>query len=177
MLVGYSLPWLTSPGTGLTFGAYDLAEWTSLHPNVQSEQPTLLTTVLLRSPLVWSAWLIALAPFMSRLLRASAIILIAGALLPPIEFFTTYQSNTNYQQLLLVAVITVIATIPTMQVRNARPIWFFVVSVLSCASAVIGYANAYNLISAFQLPVNMGMGFIITVVGMITTGIILIKTN
>ena len=35
----------------LKFGAYDLAEWTSLHPSVRSGNPALLTALLLRVPL------------------------------------------------------------------------------------------------------------------------------
>ena len=35
-LCGYLLPWIVAPSSAMTLNAYDLAEWTSLHPLQQS---------------------------------------------------------------------------------------------------------------------------------------------
>ena len=57
LLIAYALPWMMTPTiAGLTNGAYDLAEWTSIHPAVRAD-PLLLTPLLLRLPLVGIAWL------------------------------------------------------------------------------------------------------------------------
>ena len=41
-LIAYILPWVNTRATGLTLGAYDLAEWASLHPASIQLLPSLL---------------------------------------------------------------------------------------------------------------------------------------
>ena len=52
-LIAYSLPWVVGPGAALTLNAYDLAEWTSLHPAVRTAAlPFALTFGLRLLPLL-----------------------------------------------------------------------------------------------------------------------------
>ncbi len=51
-LIGYHLAWYTHPTAGFTTNAFDLAEWASLHPAVRSSSPPMLTSFLLRLPLI-----------------------------------------------------------------------------------------------------------------------------
>src|SRR5688500_1464361 len=84
----YRLPWLTNPGSGLSLGAYDLGEWASLHPAVRSGNPALLTTLLLRLPLVCLGLIISIGFLRGKLGFALLLIVLTGiALLPPLEFF------------------------------------------------------------------------------------------
>ena len=97
-LAGYLLPWIVAPTAPMTLNAYDLAEWTSLHP-IQLGAP-LAVPLLLRSQLpviaVWIA-LPARGPLM-RLLAAAGVMLLALAQLPPLEFLTISRHDSNYQQ-------------------------------------------------------------------------------
>ena len=51
-LAGYVLPWIVAPSAALTLNAYDLAEWTSLHPLQRQTSPPLLAPLELRLQLV-----------------------------------------------------------------------------------------------------------------------------
>ena len=106
MLVFYAFPWVVNPAASLSPNAYDLAEWTSLHPAVRAETPMLLTSLLLRLPLACLALLIA---FRARRNWFSVIVvlLIGLALLPPLEFIKTL-GDPNYDQQAALAAITLI---------------------------------------------------------------------
>src|SRR5262245_55358949 len=96
-IAAYCLPWLVNRGTGLTFGAYDLAEWTSLHPAVRGGNPPLLASLLLRLPLACFGLVAAMTLWPNNKgKRLTLIFLVAIALLPPIEFFTQYRDDSNY---------------------------------------------------------------------------------
>ena len=59
--VCYYLPWYTHDTAGFTTNAFDLAEWSSLHPAVRSSSPPMLTSFLLRFPQVMLIVALALA--------------------------------------------------------------------------------------------------------------------
>ena len=58
-IIGYLLPWVITPAQSLSMGAYDLAEWTSLHPVVRQTLPFLWATLALRIPLAILGTLLA----------------------------------------------------------------------------------------------------------------------
>lgn len=98
-LVAYALPWLVAPSSSLSPGAYDLAEWLSLHPAARYGQPPLVPSLLLRLPLACLALMIAVAPMgLVWWIRGFVVLVLGAALLPPIEFFTLYWNDPNYQQ-------------------------------------------------------------------------------
>jgi hypothetical protein len=161
-LVAYTLPWVVGGGASLSFGAFDLAEWASLHPTNRAMSPILLTSFLLRLPLVCMAWAVAFnapsQPFRSSGWWGYALICLILAILstPPLEFITTNRDDINYLQQ---AGLTLLALIGSgiglsgimTPIRGYISIW----------GASLGYA----LLTEFQISVTIGMG-IIGVVGM-----------
>lgn len=159
MLVLYTLPWLVNPGVSLTPGAYDLAEWASLHPAVRAETPALLTSFLLRLPLACVALLIAFSARGKRLVPALAVLLIAAALLPPLEFVRAL-GDANYQQQFALALITLVGSaigLSRVLARWHRAI-MLAVTITGAAASALGLFNAYQLMRGFDLPVQIGFG-------------------
>ncbi len=173
-LISYTLPWVFSVGAGLTFGGYDLAEWTSLHPVVRTTQPFLLTALFLRLPLAALAWLIAGMYIIPRKLRLLGIVLIAIALLPPLEFFTLYRDDPNYRQQMTVAIIATIALLPAWWLTHNTRFLRGMSSLIAAITVVcegIGCQQAYAYLQAFALPTTWGAGSWLFVIAMIGLGV------
>lgn len=119
-LAGYSLPWIVAPTAPLTLNAYDLAEWTTLHPN-QRGTP-LVVPLLLRMQLPIIAMLTALFACGRRIkpLAALMIALLALAQLPPLEFLTISRHDSNYQQQFLLAAISLVAGLGLLACKPSR---------------------------------------------------------
>jgi len=102
-LLACFLPWANGAGAALALNAWDLAEWSSLHPLSRSAAPTLGASFGLRAlPL----FLLALALWRAGLptpLRAGLTLVVAIALLPPPEFFRSDLADANYRQQLVIA--------------------------------------------------------------------------
>jgi hypothetical protein len=181
LLVAYVLPWQVVPTIGgLTNGAYDLAEWISIHPAVRGE-PFLLTALLLRLPLVMITWWVgasevrknAGAAFMPSVHarpinfigRAILITLIAIALLPPLEFLTSARSDPNYQQQFALACLAFVGGMAGMMLvtRNGRIIAVIgmVALIIGAAAGAWGLMRALGLTAAFGLDAQVGAGAIL----------------
>ncbi len=121
-LAGYLLPWTVAPTAPLTLNAYDLAEWTTLHPN-QRGTP-LIAPLLLRSQLPIIAMLTALFACGRRIkpMAALMIALLALAQLPPLEFVTISRHDSNYQQQFLLAAISLVAGLGLLARKPSRPL-------------------------------------------------------
>lgn len=159
--IAYSLPWLMNPGNGLTFGAYDLAEWTSLHPAVRGGNPALLTALLLRVPLACLGLIVSIGFLRGRLGFAIGVIVLTGiALLPPLEFFTQFRDDPNYQQQFFLALITVAVGIASMMLRSIRLTKMVVIllAVVGAASSLAGLLHGYAFLEQFKLPTQFGLG-------------------
>jgi hypothetical protein len=157
----YSLPWLTNPGSGLSLGAYDLAEWTSLHPTVRSGNPALLTTLLLRLPLACLGLIISIGFLREKLGFAVLVIVLTGiALLPPLEFFTQYRDDPNYQQQFFLALFTIATGILSIAIRPEILIKSLVILlvVVGAGSSLAGLLQGYSLLEQFKLPTQFGLG-------------------
>ena len=157
----YSLPWLTNPGSGLSFGAYDLAEWASLHPAVRGGNPAFLTSLLLRLPLACLGLIITVGLLQIKLRsRIFLTFLIALALLPPLEFFTQYRDDPNYQQQFYLAGIALVIGVLSVSMKPGRHIKTFVIflAVIGGASSLTGLLQAYSLLEQFKLSVQVGLG-------------------
>jgi hypothetical protein len=160
-LAAYCLPWLTNPGVGLSFGAYDLAEWSSLHPAVRSGNPMLLTSFLLRLPLATFGLIVGAIIFKKNIaLRVIFVVLVAIALLPPLEFFTQYRDDPNYQQQFTLAILTAIVGLGSIAIRSRRwdAILWAICAMIGAISGLAGLIQGYNLMQGFELPTALGLG-------------------
>ncbi len=177
-VISYVTAWVTHPAGGLTFHAFDLAEWASLHPLVRGESPALLTTLLLRLPLVAIGVLFALAAHRERRWRIWCWAAAFGAglgLLPPLDFVTQL-SNGNYQQQLGLAVTVMAALALSLTGRLARlyPILSAVITLIGLIAGIVGFARAYDLLRAFDITAAPGMGVFTTNIGLILFALTLI---
>ena len=163
-LILYFVPWVDGGSASLTFGAYDLAEWTSLHPAVRFVEPGLVMTLLLR--LVPALLVIGLSAWAS-LHRGSGlwwlaglVVLIAAAgLLPPFEFIAN-TGDPNYRQQFIVALVALIGGLVAwsgLLRRHSR--WITLgaaVGALICAA--VGLSQALTLFDGFRLDAAAGVG-------------------
>ena len=166
--IAYSLPWLANPGNGLSFGAYDLAEWTSLHPAVRNGSPALITALLLRLPLACLGLIVSIGFLREQLGIALAFIVLTGiALLPPLEFFTQFRDDPNYQQQFFLAFATVGVGVISMMIRSERitKSAVMLLAVVGAISSIVGLFHGYTLLEQFKLPTQFGIGgFALTIV-------------
>ncbi len=173
LLIAYNLPWLTSPSTGLTFGAFDLAEWISLHPNIVNMSPALLPTLLLRLIPVYLVILITIQISSKDLFSkrwwivALFTIALAIALFPPLEILTGDSGNINYRQMMVVSVSTLVAGIVGLsgKVYAWRGWISIMLSILGIVSSVLGFTSSLELYAQFYLPRNLGIGLILSIMG------------
>jgi len=170
-LIGYFLPWILTPASSLSLGAYDLAEWSSLHPVVKQTVPFLWTALALRTPLAILG--ILLAAYVNKTFHRPSITIVcvlvtAIALLPPLEFFTTYRDDPNYRQqfilTLLILVVGIAAAIG--QPKRLQRAQLVVLSVIGVLSSVIGLYQAQNLMQGFDLHIATGSGGVITTIAL-----------
>lgn len=168
-VVFYLLPWTDHVTAGFTMNGFDLAEWSSLHPAVRSSSPAMLTSFLLRAPLVALAAVLALAAQALPHARLRWLVWCGAAalvvrLLPPAELFTGAGDDPNYRQMLLLSVVgfgLVVAAIPlgVLPDRVRRGL----VAALWAAGAAAGGAGlsrAWTLLDNFEIDVTTGPGVI-----------------
>jgi hypothetical protein len=165
-LACYLVPWVVNPGVSLSPGGYDLAEWATIHPAAMAENPPLLTGLLLRLPLVCAT--LALAFFVtltrrSRMYIGIVVILMGIALLPPFEFVDD-RENWNYRQQLALAVVTVLGGILglTGWLNRLRLLVGSGATIIGAGAALVGLWRALPWMQAFDLPVQVGAGGILT---------------
>lgn len=166
-LVGYFLPWISTSASSLSLGAYDLAEWSSLHPVVRQTVPFLWTTLALRIPLAILG--ILFVAYISKTFHRKSIAIIclliaAIALLPPLEFFKTYGDDPNYRQQFILALTTVVAGIFVIfgQPQKLQKVLLIALSILGVLASAIGLYQAQNLMQGFDLHIAIGLGGIMT---------------
>lgn len=173
-LVGYLLPWILTPASSLSLGAYDLAEWTSLHPLVRQTAPFLWTALALRIPIAVLGILLAVyirKTFHHKSVAILCLVIPAIALLPPLEFFTTYRDDPNYRQQFILALLTVVVGISPMigQPKILQIGILFALSILGALSSAIGLYQAQSLMQGFGLQVAIGSGGVVTSVALAAT--------
>lgn len=167
-IVGYTIPWLINRSTGLTMGAYDLAEWASLHPQVRFESELLLTPLLLRLPLALMALMIVFVASKEYLreIRLICFAVLALYLLPPLEFLTVSRNDVNYVQGFILVVIMSIAGfigffVPIRQRWRAYIMLGLIGFTL--ISAIWGVLEIRDLMNGFGLDPQLGMGIFLIV--------------
>lgn len=181
MLIGYSLPWLQGPGVSLSPNAYDLAEWSSLHPAARAESPALLTALLLRLPLACIALMLAFsAPpdTQGRLIFGLGALLLAAALLPPLEFVRA-PDDLNYRQQFMLAVVALIGSLVGLSGVLRR--WGRVIAVLAlvtgAAASAVGLARGYALFTELQIEVTIGTGGVLLTLLFVLTALVLLAAG
>lgn len=165
-LIGYMMPWVSSPGVGLSLGAYDLAEWASLHPASQATCPIMLASLLLR---IVPALLVIVVALNSRITSNSringvigimAVIGMSLLLLPPLEFFTEARNNPNYQQQFIISAGVLIAGF--LATRRFIDRWRKTAMVSFCVASlgagIFGLIRAYDLMQQYEIAIQPGLG-------------------
>ncbi len=163
LLGAYSLPWIITPVTSLSLNAYDLAEWSSLHPVVRTAAPPLLLTFGLRFLLVLACLLFVLWPRSGRAssgMRLFVSLLGTAALLPPFEFFGESFDDPNYQQQAALALFLMIFSILILTQRLKR--WHRVLQIGVCLTGVvvsgITLAASMTLMRELWIKASVGLG-------------------
>lgn len=166
LLLAYALPWVNAPASGLSFGAYDLAEWASLHPAVRAQQPELLTSLFLRFPLACLAIAVGfLAPRpVFRSVRWWIALVAIGMFvlssLPPLEFFVEARRDVNYRQQFLMAAAAAFGGLLGLSGWLYR--WRIHIAggalLLGLLSAILGFLQGYDYLLDYEVPVQIGAG-------------------
>ena len=160
-LLGIALPWILAPSGAMTLNAYDLAEWTSLHPAQQGTSPPLMTPLMLRlQPLILSVLLGAIAA--AGRMKAAALLMIlalAIAQLPPFEFLYDI-NNLNYRQQFFLAGASLLASsmLLAFKARPVSTLVCFALPPIGIATAIYGHSLASQLYHHFELDAAPGAG-------------------
>ncbi len=168
-LFGYIMPWIITPTTPLTLGAYDLAEWASLHPSQPHTSPALLVPLLLRIQLLIITILVAISStdnMKSRFISLIVIIILFIAQLPPLEFLISASDNINYQQQMVLAVISLMAGIGLIVVKlpKLRDYILIVAIILGVGASWFGLEQAQQLYTLSLQEYTVGFGIWILIV-------------
>lgn len=170
-LAGYTLPWVVTSASSLSLGAYDLAEWSSLHPDVRQTTPFLWTVLALRVPLLVLGLVVANYignKFHKPSLAIACLFIAAITLLPPLEFFTSYHDDPNYRQQFALALLTMVIGIPVVTTQQKTQIRIlFVLTILGALGSAVGLLQAQNLLQSFNLHAAFGLGGAITSIGLV----------
>jgi hypothetical protein len=163
-LVAYLLPWVVNTSAGLTLGAYDLAEWAGHHPDVHASGIG-ATSLLLRLQPALLAFVITLAapsPRGSRGWWVSMLFagMIAAALLPPLEYFSSMRGDGNYQQMFGIVIVTLLgsAAVLTGLFMPIRLPVLLAVVLIGIITSAVGLMQASDLMRQFNLTVQFGAG-------------------
>lgn len=168
-VVCYLLPWTDHSTAGFTMNGFDLAEWSSLHPAVRSSSPAMLTSFLLRAPLVALAAVLALGAQALPHARLRWLVWCGAAglvlrMIPPAEFFTGETGDPNFRQLLLLSVVgfgLVAASIPLRALPDGvRRGWVAALWAAGAAAGGAGLSRAWTLLDNFEIDVTVGAGII-----------------
>jgi len=168
-VVCYYLPWVTHSTAVFTMNAFDLAEWTSLHPAVRSSSPPMLTSFLLRLPQVMLAAAFALSANLLVDLRARWIqrglaLLLALRLVPPTDFFTGASADPNYRQMALLTGLGIALVVLAAWAARLPRQWQIGLLISVLVIAVLGgwwgLSRAGVLLDNFEIDVQIGAGII-----------------
>lgn len=165
-VAGYLLPWVVAPSAPMTLGAYDLAEWVSLHPSQHHTSPPLQAPLLLRLQLVVFSLLLGIARAGKPRRLAAALIIISLAIgqLPPPEYLRDL-GNVNYRQQFILAATSLTLGLALLHIRHARfvNILAAVLPLAGAVSALHGVAQAFDVYSSLNAGGTIGLGLWILV--------------
>lgn len=177
-IIAYLLPWATHTTTGLTLGAYDLAEWLSLHP---ATHPSRIPTLLLRGQLLILTLIIAWTSNKSLFtsgwwLRCIIVGLLVIAQLPPPEFLA-WTGDQNQRQQALLAIISLIGGIIGLTgiLHRFRPYLLLPVVIIGLVANIYVLTQIQARMQDFALETSLGIGGISLIVVYIVLLIITIQ--
>lgn len=179
-VVACFLPWWQHPTAALSPQIFDLAEWTSLVPEIRNGPVALLPSLLLRGSVALLAiaiWLVAIGwqkrPQVSRVQVVMAICLML-MLLPPVDFFLTAQDDPNYRQQFWIILATIGIMVAAVVLRLRLAAWMLriaaVVLFVSATCAVAGLITSTPLTATLDVSLRTGVGAILFVSGLLTAG-------
>lgn len=164
-LIAYTIPWINNPGSGLTLGAFDLAEWASLHPLAYTTTPYMLPSLLLRIHLLWLVWLLAInTPPPTRTLRwwfsASVALLLVIGQIPPLEFFSVARDNPNYQQQIILTLASLLGGIVALSGRFYvyRALLTLLIAFGGVITSLTGLLHTQSWMQPYSVPTQAGPG-------------------
>lgn len=170
----YFLPWVWTSTAALTPNAYDLAEWTTLHPAVRHVSPPLLPSFLLRAALGVLTVLIVLQSsqtngrWFGRMLALGGIVI----MLPPADFFLFARADINYQQQFYLSGFTLLLVLGAAFGNNRLPI--LIQKILVLLFAVLGFvAGIWGLTLSMKTLSVFGVDMLIGGGGILFCGILL----
>jgi hypothetical protein len=168
-IIAYLLPWVTNSAAGLTMGAYDFAEWLSKIP--MGEARVYNSVFLLRGQLFLLTCFIAFGakkPYFTAdwWLRFIIGIFLIIAQLPALNLLPSIATDVNRQQQVILAVLSLIVLALGLSGIVSR--WWNWLSlglaVLAIATSVYGLMLGLELMRAYNLAPNLGLGAIIYLV-------------
>jgi len=169
-VIAYLIPWVVHPTTALTLGAYDLAEWVSLRPDLSTSlllriQPAILTLIfalnLPKDRFIAKWWIGFLV-----------VVILILAQLPPLDFFRSATGDPNYQQQFIIVIATTLAFILTGLVNQFRVVIILVLCLAGLISTFYGVLAAINHLEQFSISVELGFG--VRILALCYMGIMLI---
>ncbi|MBN1203061.1 MAG: hypothetical protein JXJ20_14520 [Anaerolineae bacterium] len=168
-LIAYYLSWFTHETAAFTMNAFDLAEWSSLHPAVRSSSPPMLTSFLLRAPQLALVLALALAanqlpdPRGRWVLRLGAGLL-ALRFMPPTDFFSGATDDPNYRQMALLAALAsggIVAALLLTRVPLRWQCWLLAgILTGGMVTGWAGLSRAKTLLDNFEIDVQTGTGVV-----------------
>lgn len=172
-LVSYIMPWTSHQAASLSMTAFDLAEWTSLHPVSRNASPPFVAALLLRLQILLCLWIFVICSAMvsrNRFASRSAMIGLSAfisalafvSVLPPLEFFQDF-ADGNYRQQFVLAVILVAGALIcwTSTWRGWHGPFIVVISAGGLVSAAISMSSAMALLETFSFGEQYGAGFML----------------
>ena len=173
LLAGYLLPWIIAPTAPLTLNAYDLAEWTSLHPSQPHTTPALIVSLYLRVQLLLIGLLIAIN-VRKRWITVAGIMIIAIAQFPPLEFILSETSNINYQQQFYLSVGSVLIGIgfSSFSVTRWRSLWNLAIALVGIITSTLGVTQTSELLVMSLQQHSIGWGFFVVAMSYASLGLL-----
>lgn len=171
----YFLPWIWNPAAALSPNAYDLAEWTTLHPEARHATPPLLPSFLLRSALGFLTVLTILpsSPANSKWLGRALTLGLIIVMLPPAEFFLLARGDPNYsQQFYLSGFTLVLVFVATFGVNRLPTPMQKMLCVLLTGLGII--AGLWGLVLAMNIYTTFGIGNTVGIGGTLFCGLLLV---
>jgi hypothetical protein len=169
-LVAYHMPWHVHPAAVFSNNAFDLAEAVSLHPTVRAESPTLLTTLLLRIPLIGLALIATLTANQLdderwRWIWRGIAVLIVLRLNPPIDFYPFGGGSENDQQLGMLMFgglfIVGIGILTSHWVRLVYHPLMIAIAIATIIVSINGYKRATDVMESLALQLSIGAGIVL----------------
>ena len=176
-LLAIFLPWSSGTNAALVLNAWDLAEWSSLHPLSRNADPALAVSFGLRALPLFLLALTLWRAGMPILLRAALAVLVAVALLPPPHYFFTDLADPNYQQQLLLSIAALVVGL----VSAWRSVWLLwlqiVLPLMALVMAWSSLSAALDLQRSLELETGPGVGFALFALTMLLDSIVVVLTR